>query len=1409
MAPTIDEIAELINTMRVENENNVEYFEKALTAITTKLEIMAGDSEATDLIKVYLAELKNLVDEKHGVVTKNINSIASQLDEVLALQNDGAKTSELRDLFQVLSLSFDSFLSNFSSQKEVLEKFDAKLEGLEEKTLDKSEFSSLINNFSGDISKMNDDIDKSFAGLDGRFAEISELIAKLNVSDYANQINNNIQVLSDNVNALPSKISFANLEEKLEHTQDILDSLKDVVLDISTKNSMTFAENFTKLETTFESIITDSDFTNFKKDLADFVQKIIDNSSVLNDKLSYNAERIENILSALNSLDYKKDFSEISEKLEEKISELKKSYEKTSTQNFENITNEIQDLKASLSMSFESCQNDDIQNFEKISSALDVLSEDIQVLQNVSGQKHEEILEKLLGSVQDTINEISERFCGEMHGSFEDVKLSFANTISEINDLRSGLLSENSTTSALMSAGFDKVKQTLEDLLDGFKLANDELQHSINQNTETILANIDELNGKADEHSAQIADLKEKSSFDMKDLSENIADLKNYTSELADSLKNYISELNSVAENNKSEASAKVVEKLLDLETMISHSVDDYGQNSELLHSKISEFSKNIENSSSETIEKINSSIEEISDVKSELALINDLLKSTKHSVDDKSVHTITAIEENVEKIISQINDILASSANDIQESVNEKITNLETKFENLQEEIAELKLSVSQDMLVDIGEKISTMSQEIGLVNTDIAEAFQHKTEDIINAVELVKEAVDDYTGNDFNKLIEDLKSQLETSFMNFSVDVNGELASGAESINKLEQSYKEIFNKISVIEECVADRIQEDIELLNVTIDSNVKDLKCNADEKLDSYISDLKTHFDEILNSTNSRVLDVLSDVKEELITKIDGLSENSEAISSDISNLGEDIKNYVKTISDENLEKYNPETNKELINSLHQKFDMFVFSDKTENIMNSLDGISQRIESFPTEKEVKTEIDNIKEDINSGTNNSLNEIKEQFTTKIEEINNKIDVVVSDNSAEDIQDRLDDISETENKVSEMLAALHEKVDVIAMDDFDYDFEAEIDDIKELIFEQRKYFEVASDEKANAIDKYLKDVLMKLDNVDMEKSADDIKESIMNALVSLVDQISFVEETEEIKDFVEEKTDIINKNLIQVQNQLRQIVSSSDEFDYSYTLQDVESDIAKLRMAITNLSGDDFESLSDGIKKIVNSVEGIESSLTQDQIVDLKSDIEKLNEDILSISSRTNKLLLTSDESYKTLNDGLNNFSSLVNKLEDRINYLDNSEVTERLERKIDNIQNMSTESANADKIFHQVMMYLGEWIDSTTENISSISEKVTDINEKTLEIQQVKENIEKLKESMPESSDILNELENKFEQQEERIDRLEMKLEKILSTLEEKDDMVLNRKVDKIEKMLSRLGTNIEKLTSYVDE
>ena len=697
-------------------------------------------------------------------------------------------------------------------------------------------------------------------------------------------------------------------------------------------------------------------------------------------------------------------------------------------------------------------------------------------------------------------------------------------------------------------------------------------------------------------------------------------------------------------------------------------------------------------------------------------------------------------------------------------------------------------------------------------------------------------------FSGYDFEKLLNDVKSMLETSFMNFSVDVNGELSANSEAVLRLEQAYKETFNKISVIEECVSEDIQNSIELLNVTIETNTRNLKCGFEEKLDEYINDLKSHLDLVMNDT--KTLDSIENLKDEISVKLDtvlseqnSFAEQANVISAGITTLGDDIKNYVQSACENTIDKYSPIQNKQAIEALNQKVDTLVDSSDKEEILNSLYEIEQKAEKIggdlsETVKTIMSKMEVIEKDnslilafhelaskLESFTDdNTLNtalktlsekidiiasdQSMEELRDELDAVNSKIDVLASDTSIDELQEKFDELSQTEDKVSEMLSALHEKVDAIAMDGGDFDIEEEIDDIKSLIFEQRKFFEASSDEKSAAIDKYLRDVLMKLDNVDLEKNSEDIKESIMNALVSLFDQISFVEESEDIKDFVEEKTDEINQNLIEVQNQLRQIASSNDDFDYSYTLQDVESDIAKLRMAINNMPGSNFESLSDDIKKIVNSVEGLESSLTQEQTADLKSDIEKLNEDILSISSRTNKLLLTSDESYKALNDGLNNFSSLVYKLEDRINYLDNTETSERLERKIDSIHSMASASANADKVFHQVLMYLGEWIDSTTENIASITDK-------TSEISKIKESLQELKDAVPERTSIIDEIQNKFEEQELRIDRLEMKLEKILSTLEQKDDMMLNRKVDKIEKLISRLGTNIEKLTSYVDE
>ena len=1471
MALTVDEIAEILNSMRVENENNVENFEKVLTDISAKLELMAGDSEDADLIKVYLTELKGLVEDKSVDTNTRFADIEKILHNVLLIQDDVAKTSELKDLFHVFSAAFDNFTSNFVNQKDFLEDLSLKLGNVENKVFDKDELASLIAGLNQDLVAINNDIEKSFVSIDEKFAEVIKKLDSFDITEQVNSINSKILNISEEINLIPSKISFASLEDKISYSQSVLNSLRELITETSEQENAIISERFEKLEKSFESIVTDSDFTGFRTNLADFVQKIIDNSTVLNTKLSYTTERIEHILTTIENLDNSEEFDKVL---------------------------------------------------------------------NTVNQNAGENLDKILADIENLKTRISEEIGSNSKTYFDDLSIKIANIISEISDVKSNFEEKcdnvSEDISQNVSTAFASTKISMENVIVAMNNLNDMLKEQSEKNAETILANIDELNGKVDEFSTDIVDELRSSFSDIKtgfssDIASNISDLKLHLGDVVESLRNYVSELNDNSETSKKVVDEKISKKLLAMETAIENCSDVYEDKMATLQVKLAEFAQNVQNTSSDVNEKISSSIEELGDIKQEIVSVQDALGEVKSSADEKTEKFLMLLDENVKEILTVIENLEKSTLKDINSSINENIDLIENKFSTVLDVLE--KFNSETGLAGSIEEKFSALKQEIGLVNTDITGTIQSSRDEILQNFEDIKKSFDDFSDYDFNKLMADLKILLETSFMNFSVDVNGELASSSEAIMRLEQAYKDIFNKITLIEDCVSEKLQNDIELLNITIETNSKNLQCLFEEKLDEYIGDMKSQIANMLEDT--RVVDAISNTKEEINVKLDvvldkqdniekniteTISNNAEDVSNkiygNIFSLGEELKNHIKSTCDEVVEKTVDQTVKqtveqtvekcdtskceenidilnqkvdalvlstdkdEILNSidelgesaeqannvLNEKIDILVSSTDKDEILNSLDelgakteqandvlnqkidalvistdneeilhsleeieakadktgsDLTETLESLIARVDIIASDDSLKSDLENITEklDDFEENTEYFKNALDTLSNKVDIIAADNSLDILYNKFDEFSETEDKVAEMLTALHQKVDVIAMDDNNFDIEEEIDDIKELIFEQRKYFEVASDEKANAIDKYLKDVLLKLDNVDLEKNSEDIKETIMNALVSLVDQISFVEETEEIKDFVEEKTDAIKQGLIEVQNQLRQLASPDDDFGYSYTLQDVESDIAKLRVAITHLSGNDFENLSGDIKKIVNSVEGLETTLTQEQIIGLKGNIEKLNEDILSISSRTNKILLTSDESNKALNDGLNNFGNLVGKLEDRLEYLDNTEATERLERKIESIQSMAVESANADKVFHQVMMYLGEWIDTTTENISSITEKTSEINlikenvndviEKVSDIQDIKDNIEELRSAVPEKSELLSELENKFEQQEARIDRLEMKLEKILSTLEEKDDMVLNRKVDKIEKMLSRLGTNIEKLTSYVDE
>lgn len=1486
-------------------------------------------TEQNEVVKQKLEDVKNsveLLSEKlNNIEDKNnefssillsLSEIVLKKDDINNLENKFNEFSELLvSVKDIIKNSEDENLAEFSK---LCEKFDVSFAGvLSENTFEnyKRELIDLIQK----IIDNSEVINTYSLSTQSKLSEIIEKISKFEPVNYSydlEQISLRIDNLRD-IFETNSESNFGKLSEKIEEVKDeivknniselvnnkfenfsaILDSLKDLIANSSEVNSNIIDSKFALMHKSFSNIVTEEDFTNFRSDFADFIQKILDNVTVAHFNSDTNKEKLFEIAEQIKLLDYSNDFAGVSARLDDIKNELLTDF-KT---NYDNIINSISLFKEELNKNISESSEDRNDKYNNINNELSDILLNVQLLKDLTSEKSTEIFENISTDLHSSFDELRENINSGTRVDIENLKNLINDVSLKLEGFSTDFIQKYDSNSFSMSSGFDNVKVSLENLIDAFTNFRDLVKDDFSANVDTILPNLNEITLKVDdliheikvmsseysvkilnslndisskfdnlsdgisseinenmsafkdiltslsdnfeslhsEISQQLKDNNDTQLVELNNISLNISDFKSHINEVTDSLKDYISELNIAAKSSKSLSDSKFSEKLLDLEAAMVHSSEIYDQKMDLLQGKLSEFAQIIEGSASDTEAKIASSVEEITDVKTELSLLNDSLKSIKLSSDEKFTETVASIETGISSIISDLDSVSNSLSEGINEKLNEKVLHLDEKFDGLLTSVNDI---ASNSLSNDLEEKLSGLKQEIGLINTDIANALQENADNIENSINDLKSDIQEFTAYDFDNIANEIKAQLELSFMNFSVDINGELSSTGEAVSRLEQAYKETYNKISLIEECVSEKIQNDIELLNVTIEKNSRDIKNTFGDKLDNYIDELKSHLDLLLN--NTKTYEKIDNLKDELSIKLDAvldeqnnLSESAKTLIDNNAELNQKLDALVESSDTEEILDSLTEIElkaqergadlKDIINSLTSKVDVIAndsslklalstISEKIDSIADNntieiaLKMLSEKIDILIADNSVSSLSDKVKENfelINNkidviASDSSVSDLQENFTDAFNEINTKIDILASDSSLEELQEKFDEISETEEKVAEMLSALHEKVDVLAMDGSDFDLEEEIDDIKDLIFEQRKYFEATSDEKAAAIDKYLRDVLLKLDNVDLEKNSEDIKESIMNALVSLFDQISFVEETEDIKDFVEEKTDEINQNLIEVQNQLKQIASSNDDFDYSYTLQDVETDIAKLRLAINNMSGSDFESLSDNIKKIVKSVEGLESSLTQDQVVDLKSDIEKLNEDILSISSRTNKILLSSDESYKALNEGLNNFSSLVYKLEDRINYLDNNAVSERLEKKIDNIQSMSIASANADKVFHQVMMYLGEWIDSTTENISSITEK-------TSEISGIKESINELKEAMPEKSSILDELEEKFEQQELRIDRLEMKIEKILSALEQKDDMMLNRKVDKIEKLISRLGTNIEKLASYVDE
>ena len=1402
MAQTVEELAEILDNIKLEADRNAETFDKLLTSINNKLEFMSNDTEADDLIKVYLTELKKTLEERHSLVVSEFNKIENSFKSLTDEQSKLSKTSEIKEMFDIFSNNMQSIARELYNQKELLAQYDERFAAFTADKTDKNEIITSVAGIRKDVEIINQSFETSIADINANIQSIFKNLIVMDPTAQNDIVKRELENVYLSTNAILSALHVVD-----QKNDDLAQSLENFI----TKDN--YEQSQQKLDTIIEkynNIYEKLNTVTEKTDLDSIIYKTTEISDKINqlplrEDLKYFSEKTNELSEQISILPQKEDLDGITvkttENIKEKLDEIspKPELAQLISQNNEIIEKfspvaEKSDIDNVLVKTLDISQRlDDLptkSDLEQISGKTIAISEQISQLpqQNDVADIYHCVHE--FSTILDNLRE-------QLTSSNESSKQIINEQLDRLNTVLSAVVTENDFTGFRhdLANFIQKIIDNSVSLNENLNINKDVLQNLIKEiENLDIHKNITTIANALDGLRINVSDNVEVLSTKINDISSKIDELSNNDVEnRINALSENIYDTSETIKNMQSEVFEKLSKDNEDLQTKLTGL--NFDNNFESLTSAI----KDVHNTAMSNAENLSAQIETVSSKVDNIKPdeINDKLIEIKDTLTETNLDVKSIKNEITEKLSIDDSDKFTSLHNNI-DFLRETVVSAQNSNETSLTE----KLLALRDMITD-----GVKSGDENFKN------LEEKLNEFIDKIQAITGDTEIKIGNSVSE-ITDLKAETEQISKEFTEWNYGQEARDSKIVNMISSELGEIGVTITTLQDSIQAGVHQELsknsELVEIQINNLVKyieDLKENlhTEEKEENSV-DLETPLKEIkekitavkqeINLINTDITDVLNSKTDEVMKLLAPLQNSLEAFS--------DIEKNIDSKLDENANTQNAtltnaldaikENIREILENYTAKFD---FSDKIVASVNNIETkISEKITSNTEDLKTLLSVAMNNDDITWAIDNLKSDISDKVTRIFNERNNYSEIL----------DKTNEISQDNSKITSLLDALNQKIDILAMSDTSDDFSVpdEIDEIKEMISSQRQLLtNSASSEKINAIENQLQDLINKIDIIE-STDLKDMRENIISAVLNVFEQISFIEESEDIKDFVEEKTDEINQNLIEVKEQLKQISNNDD--GYSYTLQDVESDIAKLRLVINeiseNSSREEMSDISDNIHKIVTSVEDLQNSLTQEQISDLKNDFEKLSEDILSISSRTNKLLLTSDESYNALNNGLNDFSNIVYKLEERINYLDNKEITERIEEKLDNVANVVTGSANSDKVMRQALMYMGEWIDTTSEKIESLCEQEDTIDE-------VKNIIEELQDKVPEHTELLNNLSDKFEEQEERLDRLEMKLEKILSAIDDIDDTKLTKKVEKIDKQLTKLSNTIEKLASYVDE
>ena len=576
----------------------------------------------------------------------------------------------------------------------------------------------------------------------------------------------------------------------------------------------------------------------------------------------------------------------------------------------------------------------------------------------------------------------------------------------------------------------------------------------------------------------------------------------------------------------------------------------------------------------------------------------------------------------------------------------------------------------------------------------------------DIKNSVEEIENLITD-TQAKLN--FEEIKEKLETIALQVDSCNNALLKDLYNDLNELKNTTSSVSKHLENLQNV------QNLALTSAEFEEFQKqqlDLALKTNENISTELAAIKagTGTESVINLESQ-----LESLHSNLTTFIEQMVSKMEDVPS-LENIGSVVSD-LNSVQSKSIKQTNT-----LIKELVAKFDTLQENNKNKEFENQITKISEIYDSLSIIRAWIDRVGYINQSIENvyarlGDSIDFDELSEKVEIIYENISAlnswtmKIDGV--DSSVSEIQSKLAPLPsfmEDAKNITNTIQAIKERVDASLTDEVDLE---ELSSKMDIVYDNLSAInEWAS--KVDTINEKVSTINEAFEDEMVASKVDLIYEniSLLNEWVSKIDGLETTNDNlhnkvDEITETLSKASEIISDvpnlkdRLEELSTELHAITSTTkNEADsYIYTLLDIESDFLKLHKFVDD-----------------------KTQTTTNDINALKEHFTELNDDISSISIRTNKLILAATDANKEFKTYLDSFKSTIKALDIQRQQFNPELKYSLLGEKINEMSKLLNNSISASKNLNNAFLYLAEWVDASGTLLNSMQVDISAVKEKS---------------------------------------------------------------------------------------